>query len=326
MQRVGIDAAGEDLAARRNHGVVGPGQAGDAVQEDDDVLAVLHEPFGLLDDHLGHLHVTCRRFVEGGADHFADHRPLHVGDLFRTLVDEQHDEHGIRVVVGDGLGDVLQHHGLAGARRRHHQPALPHADGRQQIDETRRVFIRLVLERNALFGIERGQVVEENLVPDVVRVAVVDGLDLQERKIPLTILRRPDLAGNDVAGAQAETPDLARRYINVIRAGQVVVVRRPQKAEPVGQGFQDTLSVNIPILLGLRLQDSEYEILPPHVRGALDAETLADIGQLVDLLGLERAQVQAVLLHRVLLHGVLLHRVLVHGLRCRGRRAAPTMI
>ena len=44
------------------------------------------------DDHFGHLHVTLRRLVEGRRDHFTCHRPLHVGDFFGPLVDEQHDE------------------------------------------------------------------------------------------------------------------------------------------------------------------------------------------------------------------------------------------
>ncbi len=98
-KRVGVDAAGEDLAAGRHHGVVGPGQAGDGVEQDDDVAPVLDQALGLLDDHLGHLHVARRRLVEGRADHLALHRPLHVGHFLRPLVDEQHDEDDLLVVA-----------------------------------------------------------------------------------------------------------------------------------------------------------------------------------------------------------------------------------
>ena len=56
------------------------------------VLLVLDEALRLLDDHLGHLDVPLRRLVEGGGDDLALHRALHVGDFFRTLVDEQDDE------------------------------------------------------------------------------------------------------------------------------------------------------------------------------------------------------------------------------------------
>jgi hypothetical protein len=71
VQGVGVDTAGEDLARRRHHGVVGAGEAGDRVEQDDDVLLVLDEALGLLDDHLGDLHVALRRLVEGRADDLA---------------------------------------------------------------------------------------------------------------------------------------------------------------------------------------------------------------------------------------------------------------
>src|SRR5262245_32906407 len=50
-QRVGVDAAGQDLPARGYDGVVGAGEPGDGVEEDDDVAAMLDQPLRLLDDH-----------------------------------------------------------------------------------------------------------------------------------------------------------------------------------------------------------------------------------------------------------------------------------
>src|SRR5687768_4749104 len=38
LQRIGVDAAGQDLARARHHGVVGASQAGDRIEQDDDVL------------------------------------------------------------------------------------------------------------------------------------------------------------------------------------------------------------------------------------------------------------------------------------------------
>jgi hypothetical protein len=48
-----------------------------------------------------------------------------IGDFFRPLVDEQHDQVDLGVVPGDAVGDVLQQHRLAGARQRDDQAALP---------------------------------------------------------------------------------------------------------------------------------------------------------------------------------------------------------
>ena len=60
-----------------------------------------------------------------------------------------------------------------------------------------------------LLRVERRQVVEEDLVAGDLGVLEVDRLDLDEREVALALLGRPDLAGDGVAGAQVEAPDLA---------------------------------------------------------------------------------------------------------------------
>jgi hypothetical protein len=57
---------------------------------------VFDQALGLFDDHLGNLHVARRRLVEGRGNHFAHHGALHLGHFFRALVDQQHDQEGIR--------------------------------------------------------------------------------------------------------------------------------------------------------------------------------------------------------------------------------------
>ena len=130
LQGVAVHAARQHLARRRHDGVVGARQAGHRVEQDDDVLLVLDQPLRLLDHHLGDLHVAGGRLVEGRRDDLALDRALHVGDFFRPLVDEQHDQVDLGVVGGDAVGDVLQQHRLAGARRRDDQAALALADRR----------------------------------------------------------------------------------------------------------------------------------------------------------------------------------------------------
>src|SRR5205823_10188561 len=74
LQRVGVEPARQDLARRRDDGVVGAGKAGEGVEQDHDVAFVLDEPLGLLDDHVGHLDVPLWRLVERGRDDLALHR------------------------------------------------------------------------------------------------------------------------------------------------------------------------------------------------------------------------------------------------------------
>ena len=130
-----VETAGEHLAGRRDDGVVGARETRDRVEQDEHVLLVLDEALGFLDHHLGHLHVALRRLVEGRRDHLAVDRPLHVGDFFRPLVDQQHDQIHLGVIRRHRLRDALQQHRLAGARRRDDQAALPLADRRHQVHD-----------------------------------------------------------------------------------------------------------------------------------------------------------------------------------------------
>src|SRR3546814_4972173 len=67
------------------------------------------------------------------------------------------------MVVGDRLGDVLEQHGLAGARRRDDQRALALALRRDDVDDAGRLVLdgRVGrVERQLLRRIERRQIVE----------------------------------------------------------------------------------------------------------------------------------------------------------------------
>ena len=176
--------------------------------------------------------------------------------------------------------------------------------------------------RSCSFGIERRQVVEEDLVARLLRLLVVDRLDLEQGEVALAFLRRADLAGDDVAGAQVEAADLARRDVDVVRAGQVVVVGGAQKAEAVGQDLEHAFAVDEAVLLGLRAEDGEDQLLLAHVGGALDVEVLGDLRQLADLLFLERLEVEGALFGRRLFDRFGRRRLGARRRRC-GCRTSP---
>ena len=71
VQGAGVDTTGHDPAGGRLGQVVGTGQAGDAVEDDDDVPAQLDQPLGPLDGQLGDGGVLVGRTVEGGGDDLA---------------------------------------------------------------------------------------------------------------------------------------------------------------------------------------------------------------------------------------------------------------
>jgi len=234
---------------------------------------VLDEALGFFDDHFRDLHVARGGLVERGTDDLALDRTRHVRDFLGAFVDQQHDQVDFRMVGRDSVRDVLQHHGFAGARRRDDEPALALAERTDQIDDPRRIFLLagfLQFELEVFVRVERRQVVERDAVPRFVRVLEVDAVDLEKRKIALCVLGRADFALDGVARAQAELADLARRYVDVVRSGEIIGFRRAQKAEAVRQNFQNAIAVDGFFLLGLRLQDGEHHFLLAHRSGVFN--------------------------------------------------------
>ena len=287
VEGVGIDAAGKDLAGRRHDRVVGAGQAGDAVQQDDDILFMLHQTLGLLDHHLGHLDMARCRLVECGGDHLSGHAPLHVRHLFRPLVDQQDHQDDLLVVGRDAVGDVLQQDGLAGPRRGDDQTALPLSDRGEHVHDARGEILRVELQIQFFLRVEGGQVVEKDLVAGRFRPLEVDFVHLEEGEILLPFLGGTDLAGNGVPRPQAEAPDLRGGDVDVVRTGEVVVIHRAEESEAVRQDLENSGPGDHAVFLGLGLQDGKNQILPSHAAGARDVEVLGQFCQFTDRLSFD---------------------------------------
>src|SRR5262249_7275451 len=142
-----------------------------------------------------------------------------------------------------------------------------------------------------LHRIERREVVEQRLVARLLGRLEVDRLDLQQREVPLGVLRWAHLTGDRVAGAQVEPPDLGRRHVNVVRAGEVIVVRRSQEAESVRKDLQHAFREDETIALRLALQDLEDQLLLAEPAEPLNTELLGHVVQVGDGLVLELRQI-----------------------------------
>ena len=255
---------------------------------------MLDQPLGLLDDHLGHLNMAARRFVEGGGNHFAAHHARHLGDFLGALVDQQDDQVALGIIAGNALGDVLQHQCLARLRRRHDQSALALADGRDQVDDARGDVLGAAvaaLQGQSFLGVQRGQVFEQDLVLDRFRRVEVDLVDLEQGKVAFVVLRRADLAADGIAGAQVEAANLARRDIDVVGTGEIGTVSAAQKAETVLQDLQNPVAEDILALPGLGLEQAEYDVLLAHARGVIAAHFLEQIDKFGNGFFLEFAEV-----------------------------------
>jgi hypothetical protein len=116
-------------------------------------------------------------------------------------------------------------------------------------------------------------------VPDGVGRLEIDRVHFQQSEVALPIPRRSDLAVHGVAGAQAESADLAGADINVVGAGEVVRFRTAQEAEAVGQDFQRAVALDRLIVVGEIFEDREHDILLAQRRCVLDLEGFSEIHQ-----------------------------------------------
>ena len=120
----------------------------------------------------------------------------------------------------------------------------------------------------------------------------VDRVHFDQGKVAFSFVGHSDLTGNNISGAQIEFADLRRGDVDVVRARQVAVIRRSEKAIAFGKHFQYSFGKDKAMLFSLRLQDGKYEILFAHFAGFGNLVFLGYFGEFLDVKGLQLADVQ----------------------------------
>ncbi len=78
-----------------------PGQPGNAVEQDRDILFDFDKPLGFFQDDIGHLGVSDGRLIKSGSHDFPVDAPLEVRDLFRPLRHQKNNKEDLGVVFLD---------------------------------------------------------------------------------------------------------------------------------------------------------------------------------------------------------------------------------
>lgn len=130
-----VETACHGAACASLGGVVGTGQAGEGVHEEDYVPACFHLAFGVFDSEFGNGDVVFWLFVIGAGKDVSRDDAAHIGDFFGALVHEEHNDVAIRMVGVDTEGDVPQEDGFACAGRGHDEAALAFADGAEDVED-----------------------------------------------------------------------------------------------------------------------------------------------------------------------------------------------
>jgi hypothetical protein len=76
---------------------------------------------------------------------------------------------------------------------------------------------------------------------------------------------------------------LRRRNINVVGAGEIVIFRRAEKTESVGETFEDAFGKDQTIFLRLSAENLENQFLFAHAAGARNVQFLGDLGEVSDV-------------------------------------------
>src|SRR5690606_15394830 len=137
-------------------------------------------------------------------DHFGANAARHIRHFFRTFVDQQDDEINFWMVLGDGVGDCFQQHGLTRLRLSDDHSALTLSDRCKQIQDTRRHIVRRRAEFKLLVREQWRQVLERDAVPDLFSGFAVNGLYLEQGKIFFAFLRRADKSLDRIAGLKTK--------------------------------------------------------------------------------------------------------------------------
>ena len=245
----------------RDGGIEGAGQARNRVQEDHDVPLVLDEPLGLLEHHLCDLRVTVRGLIERGRDDLGCNVLLHVRDLLGTLVDEQHDEVHVRVILENRVRELLEKDSLTGLRRRDDQHALALADRGHQVQDTHRDVAVLRLQLQPVLRIAGAEIVERDAVLGGLGIPAVHFLDLEQSQVAFPLLGRANPAENGISGAKIEALDLRGRDVNVVRPIQVVPVLAAQETVALREDLQNSFAAQDDVGIEQVLLDAEDQVL-----------------------------------------------------------------
>lgn len=239
----GLDAAAAGLAFVSAHlVVVGSGEAGDGVHEEEDVLSALDESFGAFDAEFGEAAMVAGRFVVGGGVDFGvGALALELGDFLGSFVDEaDHEVEGFLVEFLDGFGDVEEEGGFAGARRGDDESALAATDGGEDVDDAGGEAVGGGFEADAFAWEDGFEFFEVGMVAGFVDGEVVEGVDGDELRSAVALL---GFALDELAGAKGGGLNEVGGDEDVFAGLFVVAFSDAEEAEAFGGAFEEASDV-----------------------------------------------------------------------------------
>ena len=240
FHRARVNAATHGAAAAAGRVVKRARGAGDGIEQNEDVLPGFDQALGALDRELRDPRVALDIGV-AGARHDLGRGTIaaKIGDFLRPLIHQKNDELHLRVILGHGVGDVMQQRGFSRARRSDDEPALAHAERRHHIHDARRITLGNGFEFDPLVGIDRGQFFKRNQALILCRLFVVNFIQPHQLRPAIPAAR---LALNPHSVAQGEAPHDLGRDKNILRRLDEIAFRIAQETEALAGNLDDAFA------------------------------------------------------------------------------------
>ena len=221
------------------------------------------------------------RFIERGTDHLrALATPLHVRHFLRTFINEQDEKIRLGIVLENGVRQLLHQHRFTGARRRDDKSASAFSNRANKVNNASGELILSCLEDETLVGEQRREIVEVRLVLRLLRILCIDRFHLEQREETLLLLRRTNLASDQIAGLKIEATNLRWGDVNILRAGQVIEALRTKEPESFRKNFKDAFRKQDATALRVLLQNVEDDLMLAHGAEILDGHVFGHLIQL----------------------------------------------
>ncbi len=237
-----VETTGQGSSGWRNNEIIGTGQAGDGVEKDGDILALLHKALRAFNGHLGHALMMLWKLVEGRINdchETALNLLLHIRDLLWPLINEKNEKMHLRFVLDNGLRHLLKERGLTSLRRRNDHATLALSDRGQQVQnaEGRRRLLVRHLEADTLVREDRCQGFKAPPTEHLGQRLAIHGFNEGKGCVALGRILRSGKPLNHVARLQAIALNDGRIHVDIAVTRHEV--RRAREAEAIRHDLQD---------------------------------------------------------------------------------------
>ena len=173
-------------------------KTGNRIKQDHHIMSAFYQSFCFLQSDGRNLYVFFSRFIKSRSNYFCLYTSFHIGNLFRTFIDQYDHQVTFRMICGNGICNFFQQHRFTGFWLCNDQSTLSFTDRRKQVHDPGTVTIRSCKQIQLFEREKRCEIIERNTVAYIFRTFAIDGFDFQQSKIFFTFFWRTNCSINSI--------------------------------------------------------------------------------------------------------------------------------